>query len=349
MRKIGVLCYWGVPNYGAWAQAYALNNVVREISGEENVLHISYLEPGHFKSYYKGDERLYNSFNYSYQLIPHTKHFDAVELEKEKFDVIITGSDAIWEFSTPQVGDDVHLIGNGLYTDKLISYAASFGDRKEDADLEVWLREIRSKLWIEEGLKKYDYISVRDANSYEIVKRLTGIESTLVLDPVLLWDFKGDKQVLEPAYDSYIAVYGAQWESGFIIEAKRFASEKKCKLVSIGFINDWCDISLRMIELRGLEWIGMIKHADYVLTSTFHGLMFSLLFEKQFKFNRVPYVMQRSETLIKEIKGGMEVYLGQSDIKQIFEKELDYNIIRENIEKLKKYSIEFLSSVLEDN
>lgn len=340
-RKIGILCFWGVPNYGAWAQAYALNNVVREMVEEkDDVRHIAYLTPRHHSLYYEKDERLYNSFNYSYQLIPHTQQLDATKLEAEEFDVIITGSDAIWEFSVKEMGDDYHLIGNNLNTKQLFAYAPSFGTMSKDMEF---------KDWIISGLHNYNDITVRDTNSVELVQQLIGRKPSIVLDPVLLWDFNNDENVISPTYQSYIAVYGVQWDEEFIKEAISFAREKGYKLISIGFVNDWCDMSLRMIELRGLEWIGMIKHAEYVFTSTFHGLMFSLVFKKQFKFNRVSYVRNRSESLLQVLKGGMEVYLqNEYEYKKIFEDEVDYNEISFNLKRLREESKKCLREMLGD-
>ncbi|MGO5231836.1 polysaccharide pyruvyl transferase family protein [Thermoguttaceae bacterium LCP21S3_D4] len=340
MKRIGILTYWGVPNYGAWAQAYALNNTVKNLMPEDEVKHISYLTPVHHDLYYKNDERLENSFSYSYCQISHTERYDFKELEQSKFDVIITGSDAIWEFNVPEMGNDRHLIGNNLNTDKLISYAASFGCMGFGDKFEEWMQE---------GLQKYFAISVRDKNSADMVEKHIGKRPEIVLDPVFLWDFKNDKNIMKPLYQSYIAVYGIQWDDEFIIEAKKFARDKKCKLISIGFINDWCDMSLKIIELRGNEWIGMIENAEYVFTSTFHGLMMSIIFEKQFKFDRVPYVENRSESLLQNLQGGTGIYIDdKKDFKTIFERKLDYTVISKNVNKLKNDSLEYLKETLND-
>ena len=182
-----------------------------------------------------------------------------------------------------------------------------------------------------------------------MVEKHIGKRPEIVLDPVFLWDFKNDKNIMKPLYQSYIAVYGIQWDDEFIIEAKKFARDKKCKLISIGFINDWCDMSLKIIELRGNEWIGMIENAEYVFTSTFHGLMMSIIFEKQFKFDRVPYVENRSESLLQNLQGGTGIYIDdKKDFKTIFERKLDYTVISKNVNKLKNDSLEYLKETLND-
>ena len=141
-----------------------------------------------------------------------------------------TGSDAIWEFSIKGFGNDIHLIGNRLNTKKLIAYAPSFGTMTPDMDLEIWMKE---------GLEQYQYLSVRDSNSADIVSKLIGIEPQIVLDPALLWDFKEDKNIVDPFITPYILVYGINWTEEFICSVKQFARGSARRLVSVGYTNKW--------------------------------------------------------------------------------------------------------------
>lgn len=330
MREIRILTYWGVANYGAWTQAYALNNVIREITGNTaDVKHLDYLEISHYNMYYQSDERLHNSFSYSWNEIPHTKHYTEVEIEQTSFDTLITGSDSIWTFENIPIKPDYHLIGYNLNVDNLISYAASAG---VDTVNDKYINEIQV------GLNAYSHISVRDRNTFDIVKHYVDSETEIVLDPALLWNFKNDPNILKPSYDNYIAVYGTKWDSKFIEKTLFFAKKKGLKLISIGYVNDWCDISLKMVELRGCEWIGMFSQASYIVTSTFHGLMVGLNYEKQIKFCQSSFVKNRSQTLIDE--------LNIPDFDAEYDCELDYSIISPKIANLKMRSIEFLQRAI---
>lgn len=332
-KKIGILTYWGVPNYGAWIQAYALNNVVRSIADpkETSVLHIDYLDKTHFDSYYKTDMRLHNAFSYNWSLIPHTCNMNSQELESCHFDTVITGSDSIWEFSVPQMGDDAHLIGNSINCDKLISYAASFGVTAK-SDLKPWAKT---------GLSRYDAISVRDIHSKNIVDELLGNNSSeIVIDPALLHDFCSDTKVLDPKFKDYIAVYGVKFDEETIKNTIALAKKENLKILSLGFVNDWCDMSFRMIELRTLEWLGLIKNAKYVVTSTFHGLMLGLSFEKQVKFYQAEYVKIRSSFLIDSLSIQNELY--------DFSSRLDYSRVKPRLSDLRESSLAFLKKELLD-
>lgn len=335
MRKIDILTYWGVPNYGAWIQAYALNNTITQIARnmKQNIKirHINWLEESHWKYYYEKDERLCNAFMYNWQQIPHTHQYTEEELEKEEFDICITGSDSIWSFiETPK--PDFYLIGNKIKAKHLCAYAASAGTSS--------VQDICHMREVIEGFDKYDLITVRDEKTGEIVNHFSKhhrINST-VLDPALLWDFKKDKEVLLPQYSDYIVVYGTQWTEAFIEEIKALANKQKLKLISVGFINPWCDINLKMIELRTKEWLGFFCNAEYVVTSTFHGLMVGLAYEKQIKFCQVPFVKNRSETLIKKL--GLEDW-------QSNKSDIDYNKVSLKLQKERKKSLDVLESILE--
>lgn len=291
MKKIGILTYWGVPNYGAWTQAYALNNIVKELSGNDSeVVHLNYLSKIHWNSYYENDIQLCNAFTYSWEEIEHSNIMTENELEEKKYDILITGSDSIWEFSHSQMGNDIHLIGNKLNAEKIISYAASFGETNRE-DLEKWVAD---------GLRNYSLITVRDYHSKKIVKELLGnVKCEIVLDPSLLYDFVNDSKVKEPVYKKYIVVYGVVFDDEFVSDTIKLAHDNGLELISVGYINKWCDRSIKMLELRTFEWLGFFKNAEYVVTSMFHGLMVGLSFHKQVKFNQVQYVKNRSQTLLE--------------------------------------------------
>lgn len=290
MSKFGILTFWGVPNFGAWAQAYALNNVVNSLieTTGGTVEHIAYLSQIHYEKMYKNNERLRNAFHYNWDLIPHSMTMNEKMLEDTFYDVIITGSDSIWEFSMDTTGDDVHLIGNRLNAPIIVSYAASAG-----------IGICENKSFVSEGLKKYHKISVRDKSTQMMVQRLADRDAELVPDPTLLYDFYDDNTIPSPVYDHYILVYGAIWDKEYVRGLKKFAVDHNLKLISAGCLNDWCDINFRMIELRVKEWIGLIKGADYVAASMFHGLMLGLKFQKQVFFCSHEYVKARSSSLIE--------------------------------------------------
>lgn len=337
MKKIGILTYFGVPNYGAWTQAYALNHVIKNmISGickDIDVEHINYLDDFHWEYYYKKDLRLYNSFSYSWNQIPHTKQYSKTDLNTINYDMIITGSDSIWTLPKEPLKPDYTLIGEGLNTGKICAYAVSAGNADPV--------ELSSRREVIKGLKKYNTISVRDSNTKELVKKVLGDDFDVaeVLDPALLWDFSRDEFISIPKYDDYIVVYGIQWNDKFINEAVDFARRKNLKLISAGFINNWCDVNIKMVELRANEWIGFFSKAKYVITSTFHGLMVGINYKKQIKFCPVEFVGKRSETLIEKL--GIQNSLD-------FESSIDYDLVLPILKELQISSLDVIKHIIVD-
>ena len=332
MKKIGIITFWGVPNYGAWTQAYALNRILRDVKGEDfQVQHIAYLTEFHHMSYYKNDMKLLNNFTYNWEQIPHSNYMNVEELENSFYDVIITGSDSIWEFSMDTTDNDRHLIGNDLKTAKLVAYAASAGvSVEEDKDFIVL------------GLKRYNEISVRDVATRNMVKKLIDKSPLIVPDPSILYDFSNDDSIPESSFDKYIFVYGIKWDSDYITGLKTFAKQNGLKLVSVGYLNDWCDYNFRLIEIRAKEWIGFIKHSSYVATSMFHGLMVGLNLGKRVFFDRVPYVVNRSESLL-EITGMPYFEKSETEDKEdIFNSEWDGAGIKERLCEFRKVGLDFL-------
>lgn len=329
--KIGILTYWSVANYGAWTQAYALNKTLSKMFPEDQIEHIAYLEESHWNSYYLNDDKGYNCFQYNWNEIPHSKELTADDIDSYACDLLITGSDSIWEeINSGVFSSDWHLVGLGFKNcKKIISYAASAGSITKYDEISFKMKE---------GLNKYDSISVRDENTRELVKELTGRNASVVLDPSLLWDFQNDVNVKKTSYNHYIAVYGCQWSEEFIKNARKFAMENNYKLISIGFVNQWCDINYKRLELRSFEWLGMIKHADYVFTSTFHGLMLSLAFRRQLKFCQVDYVKNRSQTLIDALELSDKIYT--------FETRIDYERVDDLLETMRKESIDWIRKAI---
>lgn len=332
MKKIGILTYWGVANYGAWTQAYALNKVIQKMYPNDTVQHIAYLEQSHWDSYYKKDKKGYNCFSYNWDEISHTCQMNEKQLENEPWDVLITGADSIWEeILTGAFKPDWHLVGNDLpNVKKLISYAPSSG---------IFSGNDYISQQVATGLKKYDAISVRDNTTRMLVKKTIGEDAPVVLDPALLWDFSSDKNVKKTYLNKYIAVYGANWSLRFIDNVKKYAKERELKLISIGFINEWCDISFRRNELRSLEWIGMIASAECIVTSTFHGLMMGLNYRKPIKFCQIDYVKNRSQTLLEMCR------IPNNDID--FEAEINYDYTDKKLKEAKNYSLDWLKKAID--
>lgn len=363
MKKydIGILSLWNVPNYGTFAQEYALQKVLSEISKKECV-QIAHLDEVHYDFYYnfnkylrmhgqilsklylknllftnKKKQRL-QLFSKAYDTIPHTDCISRDNVGDYNFEKIIIGSDILWDYSLEPFNKDPLLFGHG-FQGKIFSYAASFGTVKANDDIPSYVID---------GINKMEMISVRDNNSADIVKKITGEYPQIVLDPTYLWNFNEDNNVIDPVYNNYILVYGQDFSNEYINNLVKFAKFKNKKIIALDCNNDqysWCDVLIKQSELTPFEWFGYFKNADYVATSTFHGVTFGLIFNKKIAFSKTDFIMAKFENFLRELNL-ISVFDDKNDVEKMFTYEWDYENINKIIELKKLQSLDYLKLVV---
>jgi hypothetical protein len=177
------------------------------------------------------------------------------------YDAIVVGSDEVWNFRHPWYGSKPIFFGDGLKADRLVSYAASFGNHSAlDGIHPDWARKLHN----------FAAISVRDENSLHLASSATGREVELTLDPCLLF-----APAIESGRGDYAVVYGhgfPKWLAGM---ARRWTGRSRVRLISVGYSNDWADEQL--IDAGPMEFARLMAGADAVITNFFHGCVFALL------------------------------------------------------------------------
>lgn len=192
-------------------------------------------------------------------------------IEERKIDFFITGSDQVWNPKWDRKG---YFFLNFAHPNQRLSFAASFGVSQIPAEDKMRFRDL---------LRSMAFISVREERGVDIVKELSGREAELTMDPTLLlgkegWDHYVDEARVEiPKH--YIATYFLGETPKAVYE---FASEKGLPLVQMNNKKEEY-----YFALDPLQFLYVIRQADYMLTDSFHGTVFSILFEKQF------YVFER--------------------------------------------------------
>lgn len=363
---IGILSFWNVPNYGTFAQAYALQKVIEYLGQKKDCRQIAYLNKKHFDCYYAWKpmctpkyarfysdlfkrtfplskyKRKQKMFLNNYQKIKHTKELDVAELSETKFNKIILGSDIIWDYTFKMFNNDPFLFGNGFKADSINSYAASFGTAKENDKLPQYVLE---------GLSRMDNISVRDKKSAKIVEHTIGKKPEIVLDPTYLWDFTKDENIVKPKYENYMVVYGQDFNEEQIRQIIEYAKSNKLMLICLDCNDDnydWCDITIRQYKLTPFEWIGYFVHAENIATTTFHGLTFSIIFNKRFAFCKTQFIMDKAGDYLKSI-GLYDLFNKENvTIEEMINHNWDYDYINSYLNKERKKSIAFIEKILNE-
>ena len=161
---------------------------------------------------------------------------------------------------------------------RLISYAASFGNTTLES-----LKKYQVADQVAQWLRAFDALSVRDENSRKIVQELIGKDPVCHLDPVLAYDYpaKLPETKAKIPHDPYMILYGysGRFNKEEAGEIRKYAKRKGLKILCIGGIQRCGD---KFIDCSPFEIFEYFKHAESVVTDTFHGTIFSVVTQKKF-------------------------------------------------------------------
>lgn len=371
--KIRILTFHCAKNYGAVTQAYALKTVLKKYA--DDVAFINYrplfltnraiLEKPHNPSIkhiiieairkivsiiryhfwgYKEKIQKYVLFENKYLLNPNQPAFTNKEQINEKeTDYIFLGSDQIWN-NKITFGDTAFFgdFSKGKNT-KLVSYAASIGLDDPGKD---------TQSFISENINNIDYISVRENSAEKFVAALTSKRIVTVLDPtLLLTPQEWSKLAVIPEHKKYLLLYKMGNSELTEHVAKKVAKIRDLAIVEIASGGK----SIRKVynhqflgNIGPKEFIGLIQHADFVVTSSFHGTAFSLNFNKQ--FYTIPHPTAKSRMVDLLSKMGIENRLIYS-LEDLAERNLsndliDYSEVNKSLELERHKSMNFIEKSL---
>lgn len=295
MKKVVSLTINSPLNYGAILQTFALNYYLRLQGYDAKVLKYTYFK-GHDNRanwqklrskiwrkwvlpFIQDTGRIENTEIFRNKII-YTEQIDTADLLGKiatEYEAYIVGSDQVWN---PRfAGDDTNWFLS-FTSKKKIAYAASFG-------LSVLPEQYLAKY--KEQIKKLDSVSVREKSAAELIQNMGLSKPQVVLDPVfLLSKEEWGKLAVKPKQQKYILCY---YMPGFPpVEkkikdlAKLYSKKYNCPILNIGkkeysrfffWENNLCGIG-------PAEFLGLIANAEMVITNSFHGTAFSVLFDKNF-------------------------------------------------------------------
>ena len=274
--NIGILTYYFANNYGAVLQCYALQEYLEKEYGA-NVSVITY-NPPRMNSYrsrisgYIRNHKQYTAFE------DFRKRYLHLSNSKE-YDLVLVGSDQVWNPSIN--GFDDAWISPHLSYKGIASYAASLGKEEFDQRERQYLEKNK------DALKAYKGISVREKDGQTILGDLE-IKSNKVCDPVFLLSMCMNKydslksQSKINIEDEYILVYSLEHNPRIDEVSQRIKRETGMKVVSIHPANAQTQVCDAFISDSGpCDFLRLIQDASLVVTNSFHGLAFSLLFKKK--------------------------------------------------------------------
>ena len=358
---IGILTYHRSHNYGALLQAYALKRFLNK-QGYNNVGFVDYFPDYHTQMYanerktlyrlslkqkikyplylirvyyplYKLKEKRRNSF---IEFIEKYLIETAVGITDKCYDVVIYGSDQIWRKQKQKTcpGFNEVYFGNDIIKAKRrIVFSASMGI----IDLDDSDKEFLSK-----SFRNFASISVREKELYETIKSFSDYPIRLTLDPVFLltkedWEHIIPVRLIE---ENYILFYNLQENDKAIEIVKYISSKLGYKIIEVIGVIRRPKYPSHIKLFEGPErFLSLLKYADFIVTSSFHGVALSIIFEKQF-YACLSANIQRVASLLSIFD--IENRLIKSVANVNLENSINYSHLTVLVNDEKKRSIEYL-------
>ncbi len=348
--KIALLTIWHEKNYGAEMQAYATIKVLKELGHEVEMIdfRLSDRVKTPFKRkclnlLYFFSQESQNFRKFWCQYFPVTRRYRTIKSIRQnppKGDVYLVGSDQVWNPEITKDRAQIYFLDFGDRNIKRISYASSFG-------VTDWDRMPSLLGLIETNLRQFDAISCRESSGVNLLQSKFAISATNVLDPTLL--FAKYPELIGEVKEKESLVF---YPLSPFPELESFAKQMS-QNIGLEYINTNLKKYLlnRIIWRRPSveEWIRNIASASLVVTPSFHGLAFSLIYHRQFII--VAHDSNRSSriTNLLDQLGLQDRYFTSvegAEASKIWQTPIDYSIVEPKLSSLRASSIDFLKTAL---
>lgn len=368
MKKIKIITFQNAHNYGALLQVYGLQKV---LSNENKVEIINYqneiignqykvlkISKKGIKSaiksliksivFYSQNQNRYTIFNkFEKEKLNLTKEYKSEnELNENapEADVYITGSDQVWNSDITNGLQDSYTLNFGKDNVRRISYAASIGKSN--------LREDEKEVY-KDKISKIDYISVREDAGKNILTSLIDKPINVVLDPTLLLKqerWQEEIKNLKTEEEKYILAYVVEDDIEFIKITNELSQKTGLKVIHFGLKNPGYKNVLKSAYTEGpLEFINYIKNAEYVVCTSFHATVFSIIFNK--KFFVVPHrkTGARVTNLLDKLNISNRAVNNLEEFNKIdYDSEINYKEVNSILREEREKSIEWLNKAIND-
>ena len=344
--KIALLTYFNTLSYGATLQTYATVRAIETLGHDVVLVNLNIPNPyGRVKGFLLFPKwiKTWNFRRKYFRNITKLYH-SSEELRNNppKADLYMIGSDQTWNLDISLDKASSFFLDFVKDDSKKVAYAASFGKDK-----------LESTKWIEKEevirlLKKFNHIGIRESSGKKMLASM-GIDSIQVVDPVLLFA-RYDELTGQVKHKEEIALFKVDNSPEFYQKVTEVGALTTIPLCSVG--------SLRRI--KGMKcpypfsvegWMRRLVSAKYVITDSFHGLVVSLLYHKQFVIilgdPKRATRLQSLSALVGLSDRIMSVNSDAGDILAKLNTPIDYDQVDQVLVQEREKSFEFLKSILQ--
>lgn len=357
-KKASILTFHCVPNYGAVLQAYGLQEVLKKLFTDVEI--IDYRPDNLTKEYrcintyslasiisslvslklFKRKKKKFSTFENEYMNKTEIKSKRRISFNNYETDILFLGSDQIWNPEITKGFDSAFFGYIGTQKIKAVSYAASIGkgnySKKEKEELNSLLKRVST-------------ISVREEEARIIMKQNFNLDAKVVVDPTVLAGRECFELLADDFdYNDYLLFYSLNGSIEAIQMAEKVARYFDYEEIELsGRRKSLIPKKHKVIYDAGpKDFISLIKNCKYVVTDSFHGTVFAILFHKP--FISIPHKTRggRLKTLLSFV--GLNGRLTSKFNTKIVCEAIEWDDVDKRIEKRRTESLEFIENVISE-
>ncbi len=268
---------------------------------------------------------------------------------KSNYDAFLCGSDQLWLPSN--LGSHFYTLEFAPDNKPKIAYATSFGVGQIP-----WYQKGKTKYF----LSRFSSLSSREVRGSELVRELVGFDIPVVCDPTLLLSTSEWEKVIPNNVvidEKYVFCYFLGTNSEHRELANDLKKKTGYKIVTIPFLDNFVDSDqhfgdYKLFDIDTYDFVNLIRNAEYVLTDSFHGSIFSILSHKKFTiFNRFEEGSKNSrnsriDSLCSILELNNRRFNYSNEILEQINEDIDYCKVDKCLKNLRDESISYLKGSL---
>ena len=302
MKKVGIITFHNSYNCGSMLESFALHKYLLKSGVDNEIVNFSN----------DGQKRLYSIYERNHNvkdivknmiLFPHrkrlkynnlcyqkfqernfkmTKEYSSMsELSDDNYSVVVAGSDQIWNVTIVDF-DDAYFLP-WVKKARKVAYAPSFGARNI-------LKHAKNPSKYQKCLDDFDALSVREENGKKWIKELTGKEVEVLIDPTLLLEAKDYDLIRDKDYkvpEKYLFFYCPTFQKDICQFVSKIAKKYQLPVITWSskkyYIHNIKKYGFTLADYESpAVYLTLIKNASLVITTSFHGTIFSSIYQKKF-------------------------------------------------------------------
>lgn len=364
MKNIKIITRHFICNYGSILQSIASQEFFKKYMNNVFIIDYRSKKESSFRNAINGGKKIKNRFKgflyfclrfpdyvfssfifriYQKKFLNLTEYYGNIkDIPVDENTLYCSGSDQLWGYMPYDDIDSAYYL-SFVKNAKKISFSSSFGRTDFDSNTENLIKKY---------LSDYSLLTLRESSGCDFVKKIGCNEVNNVLDPTVLigreywFNFVDGLKIKEK---NYIFVYNLHTNKLLEEIANNISQQFNKKIVRVSQYFSGIRLSgKKKIMINPIKFLKYIKEADFIVTDSFHGLMFSLIFNKNFVIVDPGNTKSRIIDFLKIIKLDKKFIFNVRDIKNaIFMP--DYKKINEQIDNIRKNNIKIFDDFFKKN